>query len=109
MGGEAAVEELQRLSGVGPFTAQGIVVRGAGEPDYLATAEPRMARAAALAYGLEEPLSPEELVRRGDAWRPYRSWVGVLLRLGLQHASHETRPQFEMHWRGGERGRSRGR
>jgi hypothetical protein len=25
----------------------------------------------------------------------------VLLRLGLQDASHETRPQFEMHWRGG--------
>jgi hypothetical protein len=35
--------------------------------------------------------------------------VGVLLRLGLQDASHETRPQFEMHWRGDERGRSRKR
>ena len=81
MGGEAAVEELQRLPGVGPFTAQGIVVRGAGEPDYLATAEPRMAHAAALAYGLDEPLAPDELARRGEAWRPYRSWVGVLLRL----------------------------
>ena len=86
MGGEAAVEELQRLPGVGPFTAQGIVVRGAGEPDYLATAEPRMAHAAALAYGLDAPLAPEELARRGEAWRPYRSWVGVLLRLGLQDA-----------------------
>jgi DNA-3-methyladenine glycosylase II len=109
MGGEAAVEELQRLPGVGPFTAQGIVVRGAGEPDYLATAEPRMARGAALAYGLDEPLAPEELTRRGEVWRPYRSWVGLLLRLGLQDASHETRPQFEMHWRGGERGTARGR
>jgi DNA-3-methyladenine glycosylase II len=109
MGGDAAVEELQRLPGVGPFTAQGIVVRGAGEPDYLATAEPRMARAAALAYRLDAPLAPEELARRGELWRPYRSWVGLLLRLGLQDASHETRPQFEMHWRGGERGRARGR
>jgi len=35
--------------------------------------------------------------------------VGLLLRLGLQDASHETRPQFEMHWRGGERGSARGR
>ena len=42
----------------GPFTAQGIVVRGAGEPDHLATAEPRMARAAALAYGLDAPCPP---------------------------------------------------
>jgi DNA-3-methyladenine glycosylase II len=109
MGGEAAVEELQRLPGVGPFTAQGIVVRGAGEPDHLATAEPRMAQAAALAYGVDEPLAPEELARRGEAWRPYRAWVGLLLRLGLQDASHETRPHFEMHWRAGERARSRGR
>jgi 3-methyladenine DNA glycosylase/8-oxoguanine DNA glycosylase len=109
MGGEAAVDELQRLPGVGPFTAQGIVVRGAGEPDYLATAEPRMARAAALAYGLDEPLPPHELSRRADGWRPYRSWVGVLLRLGLEDASHETRPHFEMHWRSGEPSRSRRR
>ena len=100
MGGEAAVEELQRLPGVGPFTAQGIVVRGAGEPDYLATAEPRLARAAALAYGLDAPLAPEELARRGEAWRPYRSWVSVLLRLGVEDASRGSRPQFEMHWRG---------
>jgi hypothetical protein len=35
--------------------------------------------------------------------------VGLLLRLGLRDASHETRPQFEMHWRAGERGGSRGR
>jgi len=109
MGGDAAVEELQRLPGVGPFTAQGIVVRGAGEPDYLATAEPRMAQAAARAYGLDAPLAPDELIRRGEAWRPYRAWVGVLLRLSLQDASHETRPQFEMHWRRDERGRSRKR
>jgi 3-methyladenine DNA glycosylase/8-oxoguanine DNA glycosylase len=84
-------------------------VRGAGEPDYLVTAEPRMAHAAALAYDLDAPLAPEELARRGEAWRPYRSWVGLLLRLGLQDASHETRPHFEMHWRSGERARSRGR
>ena len=109
MGGEAAVQELELLPGVGPFTAQGIVVRGAGEPDYLATAEPRMARAAALAYGLDAPLSPEELMRRGEAWRPYRSWVGLLLRLGLEDASHESRPEFEMHWRGEKGRRSRGR
>ena len=84
-------------------------MRGAGEPDYLATAEPRMAHAAALAYGLDAPLAADELARRGEAWRPYRSWVGVLLRLSLEDASHETRPQFEMHWRGGERSRSRRR
>ena len=91
LGGDAAVEEVQRLPGVGPFTAQGIVVRGAGEPDFLATAEPRIARAAAQAYGLDAPLSADELARRGEAWRPYRSWVGLLLRVSLEDASHGSR------------------
>ena len=91
LGGEAAVEEVQRLPGVGPFTAQGIVVRGAGEPDFLATAEPRLARAAARAYGLDAPLPAGELARRAEAWRPYRSWVGVLLRISLEDASHGAR------------------
>jgi DNA-3-methyladenine glycosylase II len=109
LGGEAAVEELQRIPGVGPFTAQGIVVRGAGEPDYLATAEPRMARAAALAYGLDAPLAPEDLARRGEAWRPYRSWVGMLLRLGLEDASHGSRGRFEPYGPGADRRPSRGR
>jgi DNA-3-methyladenine glycosylase II len=108
LGGDAAVEELQRLPGVGPFTAQGIVVRGAGEPDYLATAEPRMARAAALAYRLDAPLAADELTRRAEAWRPYRSWVGVLLRLGLEDASHGSRGRFEPHGPGGPRSGSRG-
>jgi DNA-3-methyladenine glycosylase II len=109
LGGDAAVEELQRLPGVGLFTAQGIVVRGAGEPDYVATAEPRMARAAALAYGLDAPLPPDELTRRAEAWRPYRSWVGVLLRLGLEDASHGSRGRFEPHGPGGPRTRERRR
>jgi DNA-3-methyladenine glycosylase II len=109
LGGDAAVEQLQRLPGVGPFTAQGIVVRGAGEPDHLATAEPRLARAAALAYRLDAPLPADELMRRAEAWRPYRSWVGVLLRLGLEDASHGSRGRFEPHGPGGPRARSRRR
>jgi hypothetical protein len=52
LGGDAAVEELQRLP---RRTVHGAGDPGArsGEPDYLATAEPRMARAAARAYGLD--------------------------------------------------------
>jgi 3-methyladenine DNA glycosylase/8-oxoguanine DNA glycosylase len=84
LGGEAAAAELERLDGVGPFTAQGVVVRGAGEPDLLATAEPRLRQAAALAYGLAEPPSSEDLIARAEAWRPFRAWVTVLLRRALE-------------------------
>src|SRR5207247_973430 len=36
-----AVEALRALPGVGPFTADGIVLRGAGAPDVLTLHEPR--------------------------------------------------------------------
>jgi hypothetical protein len=35
--------------------------------------------------------------------------VGLLLRLALADASHETRPEFEMHWKGDRARRTRGR
>jgi DNA-3-methyladenine glycosylase II len=75
LGPEAAIEELERIPGVGPFTAQGIVVRGANEPDWLPDAEPRLGKAIERAYGSGAP--------RPDDWRPYRSWVAVMLRRTL--------------------------
>jgi DNA-3-methyladenine glycosylase II len=86
MPAEEAVADLQELSGVGPFTAQGIVLRGAGAPDLLALDEPRLAKAAALAYGLAAPPTREELAALAERWRPFRSWVQMLLRMKLAEA-----------------------
>lgn len=33
----------------------------------------------ALAYGLDEP-ALDQLAAVADGWRPYRTWVGLLLR-----------------------------
>ena len=57
-------------------------MRGAGEPDLLPSKEPRLAREAALAYGLDSPPSQAELEELATAWAPYRSWVSFLLRAG---------------------------
>jgi DNA-3-methyladenine glycosylase II len=81
---EEAVADLQHLPGVGPFTAQGIVLRGAGAPDLLAPDEPRIAAAVALAHGLDTAPTPDELGAIAEAWRPFRSWAQMLLRLGLE-------------------------
>jgi DNA-3-methyladenine glycosylase II len=75
LGPEAAIEDLMRIPGVGPFTAQGIVVRGANEPDWLPTAEPRLQKAIDGLYD-----TPPDTA----AWRPYRSWVAVMLRRTLE-------------------------
>lgn len=80
---EQALAELKRLDGIGDFSAELILLRGACDPDALATHEPRLARAAGLAYQLDGPAAPEQLARISEAWRPYRTWVTLLLRVSL--------------------------
>ncbi|RZS80077.1 DNA-3-methyladenine glycosylase II [Motilibacter rhizosphaerae] len=80
LGREEAVAELLRLPGIGPFSAELVWVRGVGDPDALPTSEPRLQAAVRAAYGLGEGAGPDELQRVAESWRPYRSWVALLLR-----------------------------
>ncbi len=77
---EQALAELERLPGIGPFSAEGILLRGAGAPDYLSLHEPRLRRAVGHAYGLPADPTDAELLAIAEAWRPFRTWVGVLFR-----------------------------
>lgn len=86
---DVALAQLKELPGVGPFSAELILLRGAGEPDYLPTAEPRLARAAVRAYGLDHIPSTADLAERALKWRPYRTWVVLLLRTMLEDETHE--------------------
>jgi DNA-3-methyladenine glycosylase II len=86
---EQALEELQQLPGIGIFSAEHILLRGAGDPDYLTLNEPRLARAIAMAYGLKSEPSSEELRAISEGWRPYRTWVTFLLRHMLEEETHE--------------------
>lgn len=78
-----ALEQLQTIRGVGPWTSQLVLMRGSGMADALPTAEPRVLRGVALAYGLRGTPSPEEYAQLADRWRPYRMWVSILLVRGL--------------------------
>jgi 3-methyladenine DNA glycosylase/8-oxoguanine DNA glycosylase len=74
-----ALRWLQRLPGIGPFSAQLILIRGAGHPDVFPEDEPRLQEEMRIAYDL--PLAePEELARLAEVWRPFRSWVAFALR-----------------------------
>lgn len=76
---EQALAELRALPGIGPFGADLILLRGAGEPDAFSLNEARLAGAIAARYGLTEP-DPQELTAIAERWRPYRTWASVLLR-----------------------------
>lgn len=84
-----ALAGLKELPGIGDFSAELVLVRGVGVPDLLPTREPRLGRAVAMAYGLEESPSAEELFEISERWRPYRSWVSLHLRTMLEDDTGE--------------------
>ncbi|TQS43566.1 DNA-3-methyladenine glycosylase family protein [Cryptosporangium phraense] len=75
-----AMADLQRLPGIGPFSAELTLIRGAGAPDVFAQAERRLHATMVQLYRLpgSEPARLNEVARR---WSPYRSWVSVLIRV----------------------------
>ncbi len=93
---DEAISRLRELPGIGPFSAELILLRGAGEPDQLPTNEPRLARAIRRAYGLEKTPDAEELRAIGEKWRPYRTWVALHLRAMLEEETGEIRGPAEV-------------
>jgi DNA-3-methyladenine glycosylase II len=84
-----ALADLKKLPGIGDFSAGLTLLRGAGAPDAVPSAEPRLARAVALAYGLPGPATPEQVQQISENWRPYRTWVTLLLRTQLEDQTGE--------------------
>jgi DNA-3-methyladenine glycosylase II len=77
---EAAMSHLQKLAGIGPFSAELILIRGVGDSDAFPVNEMRLHKAMAEAYQLGERPSLPTLQAIAEQWSPYRSWVGLLLR-----------------------------
>jgi DNA-3-methyladenine glycosylase II len=76
-----AMEAVQALKGLGPFYAALVVVRAVGLTDVLPVEEKRSRAAAALAYGLDAPPDEVGYAELAEAWRPFRTWATVLLRV----------------------------
>ena len=86
---EEALADLKKLPGIGDFSAGLTLLRGANAPDAVPTAEPRLARAVALAYRLPGPATSEQVRTISENWRPYRTWVTLLLRTQLEYETGE--------------------
>jgi DNA-3-methyladenine glycosylase II len=82
---EDALAAVRELPGMGPFSAELVVVRGAGAPDVFPVNEGRLHAAMAELYGLVTP-TVSELGAVAEHWSPYRSWVSVLIR--AHHEAH---------------------
>ena len=78
-----ALAELTALRGVGPFSSQGILFRGAGVVDAI-TDDPVSKQAVQRLYGLDHLPGHAEVLRHAEAWKPFRMWALVLLHVWIR-------------------------
>jgi DNA-3-methyladenine glycosylase II len=71
-----AVQRVRQVNGLGPFAAELVVLRGANAPDALPHHERRLDAEVAEQYG-----PGRSLTEVSEAWRPYRTWAAVHLRV----------------------------
>lgn len=86
-----AVAAVQQVQGLGPFSAELVVVRGANAPDAVPHHERRLDDEVAHRYGSDRSLDDVSW-----AWRPFRTWAAVHLRTLRERRTREiagpTRP-----------------
>jgi len=80
---ETALAEVSALRGVGPFSAQGIVFRGAGVVDEI-TDDAVGKQAVERLYELDHLPGQAEMLRLAEAWAPFRMWCLVLLHVWIR-------------------------
>jgi len=88
MGPDEALAALRELPGVGPFTADAVLYRGCGVVDGIPASDELGQSVIRDLYGMDA-LAPADIERITDAWRPYRMWAVVLLRMGWTRAQGE--------------------
>jgi DNA-3-methyladenine glycosylase II len=90
---DAAIAALLTIEGVGPFSAELTLVRGAGHPDHFPAHEKRLHQELATVYGIpaDDPAAQAEVAQ---SWRPFRSWVSFYYRVQAGH-SPAARPRSE--------------
>ncbi|MDK8172396.1 hypothetical protein QP735_07605 [Curtobacterium citreum] len=70
-----AFAQVQSILGIGPFSAELVVIRGANFPDVLPRNEGKLSDEISRLYG--DDRSVDHVT---EAWRPFRSWAAVHLR-----------------------------
>jgi DNA-3-methyladenine glycosylase II len=71
---------LRRVPGIGLFYADLILIRASGVTDVFPLNEPRLLGLIGELYGAGAPAEPKDAEGRAEAWRPWRTWIAVLIR-----------------------------
>lgn len=82
-------QDLENISGIGPWTSSYVAMRVLGAPDVLLTGDLALRRGAGLLGLSEDPAKIQAHARR---WSPWRSYAGVL----LWEAAASGTPQLQL-------------
>jgi len=70
------IEQLVAIKGIGPWTAQYIVMRALNDPDAFLHGDLVLLKVAKQELGIE---TEKELIKRAEKWRPWRAYAGMHL------------------------------
>jgi len=70
---------LTRIKGVGDWTAQYVAMRVLKNPDAFPSTDLGLLKALGLVQSRTGQATPQELLSRADAWRPWRAYAALLL------------------------------
>jgi AraC family transcriptional regulator of adaptative response / DNA-3-methyladenine glycosylase II len=90
---EQAIAKLRALPGIGEWTAQYIAMRELREPDAFPAADIGLLRAMADASGRRP--TPEQLLARAEAWRPWRAYAALHLWAAGAAASEQVQDKAD--------------
>jgi DNA-3-methyladenine glycosylase II len=76
---EKVIEEIVAVRGLGRWSAEMFLIFHLGRPDVFSGGDLGLRRAIQLAYGLEEPPTPDESIAMAERWRPDRSLASIYL------------------------------
>ena len=67
------VERLTAVRGIGPWTAEMMLIFRLGRSDVLPVADLGVRKGFMLTYGLDDLPTPEQMIEHAERWRPYRT------------------------------------
>jgi 3-methyladenine DNA glycosylase/8-oxoguanine DNA glycosylase len=70
---EEIISRLVQVRGIGPWTAEMLLIFRLGRPDVLPVSDFGVRNGFMLTYGKRKLPTPKELLKHGERWRPFRS------------------------------------
>ena len=79
MDDEAVIETLTALKGLGRWSAEMFLIFDLGRPDVFSGGDLGLRHGIRIAYGMDEPPTPQEAVEIAERWSPHRSLASLYL------------------------------